>query len=227
MLQTLEQPKKLNRELPQWRTAPTPPVPRSSYCDTESTAESELINRLAANDEAAFEQLVREYGPRMTCIARRYLRCHFDVEDAVQQSYLAIIRSLHRFQRGCCFATWLHRIVVNTCLMQIRGRRRRPAQSIDGKLPDQDRRRANDVGFSDCSASTQEGLEREETFHQIRDCLRDLSDHHRLVIQLRDVEGLDTLTTGLVLGVAEGAVKTRLHRARRALRRLYVGRFVD
>ena len=101
----------------------------------EAVCESELVARLQAGDQDAFEELVRTYGGRLLAVARRFVRNEADAQDIVQTAYLSAFRALGRFEGDCQLSTWLHRIVVNTALMKLRTRRRKPEESIEHQLP--------------------------------------------------------------------------------------------
>src|ERR1043166_5169834 len=94
-----------------------------------------LLAGLKAGDEQAFEALVRIYGGRMLAVARRLVKSDEDAQDVVQSAYLNAFRSLGQFEGQCLVGTWLNRIVVNTALMKLRSRRRKPESSIDDLLP--------------------------------------------------------------------------------------------
>src|SRR6185369_10368363 len=97
--------------------------------------ERPLLARLQAGDEEACERLVRDHTSRLLAIARRYLRQEEDARDAVQEAFVAAFRSISRFQGTSSLSTWLHRIVINCCLMKLRSGRRRPETSIEELLP--------------------------------------------------------------------------------------------
>ena len=88
--------------------------------------ERDLLRRLKSGEELAFERLVRDQGGRLLAVARRFLRDEEEARDAVQEGFLSAWRALDRFDQGSRLSTWLHRIVVNACLMRLRTRRRRP-----------------------------------------------------------------------------------------------------
>jgi hypothetical protein len=94
-----------------------------------------LVERLRAHDEEAFETMVRRYGGRMLATARRLLGNEHDANDAVQQAFISVFKSIASFNGEASLSTWLHRIVVNAALSQMRYRRRRPELSIDALLP--------------------------------------------------------------------------------------------
>jgi RNA polymerase sigma-70 factor, ECF subfamily len=184
------------------------------------TDQAAFVQRLRAGDAAAFEQLVRVAGPRMLAVARRMLPAEDDAHDAVQDAMVSALRSLDRFDGRSLLTTWLHRITVNTCLMKLRSRRRRPERSIEEFLPTYlpDGHRAPPVrAWNDAGPAA---LEREELRRLVRTCIDELPSNYREVLMLRDIEGLDTQEAAAMLGVTPNAVKTRLHRARQALQEL-------
>jgi RNA polymerase sigma factor (sigma-70 family) len=101
----------------------------------EEEGEATLLAELEAGDERAFERLVREQGPRLLAVSRRFLRNEEDARDAVQEAFLSAFRSLAKFEHTSKISTWLHRIAVNCCLMRLRTRRRKPEQPIEDFLP--------------------------------------------------------------------------------------------
>lgn len=179
--------------------------------------ERQYLAALRRGEPAAYEKLVRETTPRLLAIARRMLPNEDDAEDAVQEGFLAAFKGLANFDGNSRVATWLHRIVVNACLMKLRAKRRRPERSIDDLLP-----RFHDDGrpWEPGSAwrSPSEGLEQREVAAKIMEAIENLPENYRIVLVLRDIQGLDTAETGVIVGLSENAVKTRLHRARQALR---------
>ena len=94
-----------------------------------------LLAALRAGHEWAFETMVRLYGGRLLAVARRFTRNDEDAQDVLQSAYLSAFRALSDFEGACQLSTWLHRIVVNTALMKLRSRRRRPEESIEDLLP--------------------------------------------------------------------------------------------
>jgi len=182
--------------------------------------EAGLLARLRAGDEKAYEEMVRRHGGRMLSVAKRMLRNEDDARDAVQEAFLSAFRSIDRFEGGSRLGTWLHRIVVNACLMKLRTRRRKPEEPLDPLLPDflpnghmarpaEPWREPSDVA-----------LERQELRALVLGQIARLPETYRTIVLLRDVEGLDTEEAARALGIGTGAVKTRLHRARLALREL-------
>ncbi|MBX9789203.1 MAG: sigma-70 family RNA polymerase sigma factor [Pirellulales bacterium] len=183
-------------------------------------SEADLLVGLRAGDEAAFAELVRQHTPRLLAVARRLLNQEQDAQDAVQDAFLSAFRGLASFDANSRLATWLHRITVNAALMKLRSKRRQPEQPIDPLLPtylaDGHRHHPGPAW----RALPTEALVQAETRELVRRCIAQLPDSYRVVLVLRDIEALDTQTVADHLGIEAGAVKTRLHRARQALRTL-------
>lgn len=179
-----------------------------------------LVRRLRAGQEEAYEEMVRAHGPRMLNVARRFLPQDADAHDALQDAFLSAFRSLDRFQEQSKLSTWLHRIIVNASLMKLRTRRRRPETSIEDLLPHfgNDDRFAQPVAPWAITYDT--AVESREIRQFVRSRIDDLPDSYRAILLLRDIEGLSTEETAKMLEITTGAVKTRLHRARQALKTL-------
>lgn len=181
--------------------------------------ESDLVARLQQGDDQAYEQLVRTYGGRLLGVARRILHREEDARDAVQDAFVSAFRAVGSFDGGSRIVTWLHRITVNASLMKLRRARRRPEVALEELLPvfDADGQHADVVQDWDHG---ERAVIRGEARSQVRACIERLPAGYRSVLILRDVEEMTTEETARALGLAEGAVKTRLHRARQALRAL-------
>lgn len=187
--------------------------------ESSSDVERDFVTRLRGRDEAAFEEMVSQFGGRMLSVARRFLTSEDDARDAVQEAFLSAFESIEQFNGGAMLSTWLHRIVVNGALMQLRRRRRKPEQSIDELLPSFD---ADGSWVEDGrrTVTTEEILEGRDTRAMVRRCIANLPESYRVVLLLRDIEELDTAETAKQLGLSLNIVKVRLHRARQALRTL-------
>ena len=198
--------------------APEPPSTEDrKRCAPEDVA---LLERIRAGDERACEALVRQHGGRLLAVARRFLRTEEDSADAVQDAFLSAFRSLEGFERNSTLGTWLHRIVVNVCLMRLRARSRSREVRIDDLLPTFDETGHHSHPVRAWKDDALARLPRAETRAHVRACIDRLPDPYREVLVLRDIEELDTEQTAQHLGINPGAVKTRLHRARQALRTL-------
>jgi RNA polymerase sigma-70 factor (ECF subfamily) len=182
--------------------------------------DSSLLARLRSGEEAAYEELVRRYGGRLLAVARRFLPVEEDARDAVQDAFLSAFRSIHAFEGHAQLSTWLHRIVVNASLMKLRTRRRKPEQSIEELLPGFLEDGHLERPASPWRSEEVDPAERAELRDLVMRSIHSLPEGHRNVLLMRDIEGLDTEEAAELLGISRGAVKTRLHRARQALREL-------
>jgi RNA polymerase sigma-70 factor (ECF subfamily) len=176
-----------------------------------------LVGRLQHGDEAAFEELVRHHGGRLLSVARRFLGGSEDAQDAVQEAFIRAFKAIHTFEERAQLHTWLHRILVNTALMKLRERRRKPEESIDELLPTFATDGHQTVESREWSDAL---LERKETASLVHEAIARLPEPYRVVLVLRDLEERDTAETARILGTTTTVVKVRLHRARQALRTL-------
>lgn len=189
-----------------------PPIPE--------TDEQCFIAALRAGQDDAYERLVRDYGGRLWQIVRRILPQESDCDEAVQRTFIAAFRSLGGFAGQSTLATWLHRIAVNESLMLLRKRSRSKETTLDDLLPRFDETGHYAQPTPAWPPLPESELESRETREMVRRCVDQLPDDYRTVIVLRDLEELSTDETAERLGTTTGAVKTRLHRARQALRTL-------
>jgi RNA polymerase sigma-70 factor (ECF subfamily) len=184
---------------------------------TRSEREHRLVEQLRLGDPQAYETLVREYGKAMLAVTRRLLRNEHDAEDALQEAFLQVFRSIGSFRRESSLATWLHRIAWNAALLKIRRGNRHPEVSIEPMMPTYDETGHRVGPVPSLTATPESDLERSEIRARVRACVESLPLRYRTVVVLRDLEDRSTRETAQVLGVSETLVKVRLHRARKAL----------
>jgi RNA polymerase sigma-70 factor (ECF subfamily) len=175
---------------------------------------------LQAGDPKAREAWVRAELPRMRSVARRLLRDHSAADDVVQEAFVNAFRGLAKFRGESSLSTWLHRIVVNAALGRLRKAGTTPTAA------------AEELGPEPAGASMSAGARpprwgeveriaaRDETRALTRRMIDRLPEIHRTVLILRDIEELTTAEAAEALSVSPGVVKTRLHRARLALKSL-------
>jgi RNA polymerase sigma-70 factor (ECF subfamily) len=198
-------------------------LPATSFSENSvepSDSEAELLASLRRKEAAAFEYLVRHHGPPLLSVIRRYLGCEELCQDVLQETFLAAFRALDRFQGESGLATWLHRISVNAALMKIRTRKRRPEIAIDDLLPKYKSDGHRENPGPAWRMTTESASEAQELQQLVRSSIDQLPDLYRVVILLRDFDGHSTKEAASILEVSEEVVKTRLHRARQALREL-------
>ena len=182
--------------------------------------ERQLLAQLRAGEEGAFELVVQQFGGRMLATARRFLNNECDAQDAVQEAFASAFRALDKFNGDSLLSTWLHRIVVNAALVQLRSKRRRGEQPIETSLPrfDQDGEWIDEQVTWTNTAETI--LESRDSREMVRRCIERLPEKYRSVLLLRDIEELDTDEAARSLSVTANTIKVRLHRARQALKTL-------
>jgi RNA polymerase sigma-70 factor (ECF subfamily) len=175
---------------------------------------------MQAGDEDAFEACVRTYCGRLLLVARRILRNDEDANDAVQDAFLSAFKGIGQFQGKARLGTWLHRIVVNAALGRLRSLQRHPERSIEDLLPhfgDGEHQLDPPAPWKEAPETTAQGA---ETRALVQRCIDQLPETYRIVLLLRDGEGFATEEAAQILGTSTAVVKTRLHRARQALRSL-------
>jgi RNA polymerase sigma-70 factor, ECF subfamily len=163
-----------------------------------------------------FEELIPRAMPQLEAVANHILRNREDAEDAVQNTLASAHVSLDRFEGDSSLETWVYRILVNACLMKIRSRRSQRSASFTDLEFSEEQVPANNSRRNEERPGDR--VEKAELISRVRDGVHRLPDVFRQVVELRDLDGLETDEAARMLGVSQGAVRTRLHRARQALR---------
>ncbi|MEX0794775.1 MAG: sigma-70 family RNA polymerase sigma factor [Pirellulaceae bacterium] len=187
---------------------------------TRWESDTELLAALRAGDPSAYEHLVREYGGRMLLVARRFLSQEQDAQDVVQDAFLSAFKAIENFEGNSKLSTWLHRIVVNASLMKLRTQRRKPERPVDDLLPRFSVDGHRDAPEPAWAVTYDTAVQDRETRDVVRRSIAELPETYRTVLLLRDIEQLSTDETAARLDITVPAVKTRLHRARQALKTL-------
>jgi RNA polymerase sigma-70 factor (ECF subfamily) len=175
----------------------------------------ELVRLTKGGDSEAFGELVRRYESKVYRLARRMTDSREDAEDVLQEAFIKAFRSISGFKGKSKFSTWLYRITVNLALMKRRARKH-IIESLDEPIATKDGDIRRDVG--DPSGDPLTLLILKESREMLDKAMDDLYPSSRAVFVLRHIEGMSTEETGEVLDISLAAVKSRLHRARHALR---------
>src|SRR5512143_1066614 len=175
-----------------------------------------FLEKLRAGDPTAFAQLVEANQRNIYNLALRMLNNPQEAEDVLQETFLSAYKALPGFEGRSSLSTWLYRIASNASLMRLR-KKQPETTSIDEplKLEEGD---SLPRQFVDWSSVPEDELLDEESRRMMNEAVAELPEGLRIVFILRDIEGLSTEETGEALELSESAVKTRLHRARLALR---------
>ncbi|MCP3903302.1 MAG: RNA polymerase sigma factor [Planctomycetes bacterium] len=180
--------------------------------------EMQLIRaHLEGGDPDALSALLHSYQGRIYSVCYRMLRRREDAADLTQDALLRIMEGLGSYDGRAAFSTWAIRVAMNCCLSHLRRERIRRHGSLDEPVgPGEEPRHARLPGGGELSGP--ERVERGETSRIVVRALASLDPAMRAALVLRDLQGLDYQQVGAVLGVAVGTVKSRLFRARAALR---------
>lgn len=173
-----------------------------------------LVERSKKGDRESFEQLVRLYENKVFTIAYRLMGNHADAADLAQDAFIKIYQALPNFRGDSSFSTWIYHITVNVCRDELRKRQRRPTVSLDETTGE------NNITYEIRSTAPgpEEMLDQNETQVMIQQCLNTLSDDYRSILVMREIQELSYEEIAETLGCSLGTVKSRLSRARQALK---------
>lgn len=178
------------------------------------TTETVDLAALKRRDPAAFQRLVEAYSPRIYNLALKMLGNPDLAEDILQETFIKAYQAIDGFEGRAHISTWLYRIAHNAVLMRLRKEKSRPTLQ---SLEDDVELEVLSVSDEDQNAPERQLLQA-ELMEKMDQALGNLSEALRIAFILRDIEGLSTAETAEVLELSETAVKSRLHRARLALR---------
>jgi len=171
----------------------------------EHLEERELVEQFCSSDEAireaAFEEIYRRLGAGLQQVCRRMIGNAADTEDALQETILGIYRGLPTFRAAAQLSTWAYRIAVRTCLHSRRKRRRNSSEDLAESLP----------------AKRDDSSEEARLAQRLDRAVAALRPAYRTVFSLCCIDDLNQADVARILGIPEGTVWTRLHRARKEL----------
>jgi RNA polymerase sigma-70 factor, ECF subfamily len=213
----VEAPVRWNRPFMARSRAPDPDLP--------------LVPRLRAGDEAAFADLIDRYGPSMVRVAQMYVRDRTTAEEVVQETWVAVLDAIQRFEGRSTLKTWLFTILTNRAKTRaVRDRRTVPLSALatgaEGDEPSVDPSRFVDAAaerFPNAWSAPptpwpEDRLLSQETLDRISAAIEELPEGQREVIRLRDVEGWSAADVAAALQISDGNERVLLHRARSKVR---------
>ena len=192
---------------------------RSVVASTLVDGDAGLVKALRAGDEAAFVELVRRYQPRLLRLAEVTVGSRAVAEEVCQDTWLAVMQGVERFEGRSSFKTWLFRILLNRARTSATREQRagRPEDDVAERFDASGAWASPPVPWSD---RVDERLIAEKLARRVRELLPELPAQQRQVVVLRDVEGLTPGDVASMLGLTDGHQRVLLHRGRAKLRSL-------
>ena len=181
--------------------------------------DAQLVARLKRRDKMALEDMIRLHGAKMYGVALQFMRNETDAREVMQDALVSIWNKIGSFEGKSAFSSWLYRVTANAALMTLRKRKRRENDvSLDTVAGDNDDLPLPALRLSDKSPLPDSAALTGELGEQVRAAIEQLPEPYRVVVLLRDVEELPMTEVMEATGLSEPALKSRLHRARLALR---------
>jgi RNA polymerase sigma-70 factor (ECF subfamily) len=188
----------------------------------EADLDLDLVERLRAGDATALEALMERYTARVYRLAYGITRNEADAQEVAQDVFLTLFRKIHTFEGRSALGSWIYRVTTNAALQKRRGQRKDREVALEPPLPafDANGHRAGNPasGEADWSRTPEADLLSQEMRDILNKAMDGLPDQYRTILLLRDIEGLSNEEVAQVVGDTVPAVKSRLHRARMALR---------
>ena len=196
---------------------------------TPAESDHDLVRRVQDGDARAFRKLFERYHRRAFAVAVGVVKNEEDALDVVQEAFVKVHRNIDKFQGSSSFYTWLYRIVMNASIDQVRRKSKRRDLEFDETVARGEEEIAGDGTIVPRLADGNPGQSalRKELAGAIDAALQTLSESHRAVIVLREIEGMSYEEMSEVLGVPKGTIMSRLFHARRNLQAAlapYLGR---
>lgn len=179
--------------------------------------ENTLVKRCKNGDREAFNELFAEYETKVINIAFGMLSNRDDAHDAAQEVFIRVYRNISGFKENSSLSTWIYRITSNVCNDILRKRMKHSNTVSINASNDEDEE--YEINIRDTAPTPDEYAEHNETQRIVREAISNLSAEYREVITLCDVEDMSYDDTALVLKCPVGTVKSRLNRARKALKK--------
>jgi RNA polymerase sigma-70 factor (ECF subfamily) len=190
----------------------------TSKTDT-SIDDAQLVARLKRRDKSALDELVQVHGAKMYGVALQFMRNEYDAHEVMQDALVSIWNKIGSFEGKSAFTSWIYRVTANAGLMALRKRKRRENDvSLDASASDEDDAPLRSLQLSDKGPLPDKVAMTGELGDQVRAAIDRLPEPYRVVVLLRDVEELPMEEVMEATGLSEPALKSRLHRARLALR---------
>jgi RNA polymerase sigma-70 factor (ECF subfamily) len=188
---------------------------------TSEPSDGDLVDRVLAGDVAAYDGLVLKYKERLYGVLYNMTSNHEDANDLSMESFNKAFRALGTFRKNSSFYTWIYRIALNQAINFLRKRRRRYK---DLSLNDLDMDESRIPELQDASAiGGDRSAELAELQKKLNESLQKLSEDHRAVVVLYDIDGMSHSDIARIMNCSEGTVRSRLHYAHQKLQKMLSG----
>jgi RNA polymerase sigma factor (sigma-70 family) len=180
----------------------------------DAVTETELTRRIGAGETELFEILMRRNNPFLYKVGMSYGYTHEDVEDLMQETYIAAYRNLEKFEGRSSFKTWIIRVMLNQCYQKkqkLSFKNEKTSNTIFNE-------KTTPMFESDRSTDAYKTVLNKELSHIVGNALVEIPLEYRMVFSLRELNGMNTAETAEVLNISETNVKTRLNRAKHMMR---------
>jgi len=195
------------------------PAAQAAPSGPDGISDVGLVKAYLDGDASAFDTLFSRYHARVRAVTMRYVGDEHAAEDLVQETFLNVIRALPRVDASFNFGAWVHRIAVNICQDELRRRGRRATHVDTSNDPEEALLRIAD---SDRHHSPEDALEATYLRHLVWEVAKKLPERQRMVLTLRELQGLSYASIAHVMGISDAAVETLLHRARKRFKEEYL-----
>lgn len=181
----------------------------------QETTDEDLVARTQDGDPRAFDELVRKYSPRLYGLVYNMTSNHEDTNDLLQDIFSKAYRSIRGFRGKSSFYTWLHTIGTNMTINFLKKRSRNHHMSLD----DVDGNVQRDPEFIELTSGpdARREVNLKELQQRLNEAMMKLSNEHRIVVTMFDIQGMPHAEIGKILGISEGTVRSRLFYAHRQL----------
>lgn len=196
-------------------TTPKPVATEAGAASAAEPTDVQLVARTQEGDPTAFDTLIRKYQPRLYGLVYNMTSNHEDTGDLLQDIFAKAYRSIKGFRGQSSFYTWLHTVAVNMTINFLKKRGRRYSLSLD----DVDSNIQNDKEFLELTATSDPVREANlgELQRRLNEAMMKLSNEHRMVVTMFDIQGMPHAEIAKILGISEGTVRSRLFYAHRQL----------
>jgi len=187
-----------------------------------SENERDLVERAKSGEVEAFEQLILNCQKKVFNIAYRMIGNYDDANELAQEVFLRAFRSMKKFKGDALFSTWIYKVTVNVCLDEIRKRKKKIVVSLDQEIEIKDGEVKRQI--PDNAPTPDIELETKELKNAVNESIQQLPDDYKSIIVLRDIQGFSYFEISKIVNCPEGTVKSRISRARKALKEILLAR---